>query len=103
MRPARSLPELTDLVDGTTCRRHQRAPVQVAHMRHLDRELGNLHDFEECVGHHVWFFLEGWVDLHVAVDNLWRLAERWQLLDDLGPDRVQEIIARPFAVARGGK
>ncbi|UWU87935.1 hypothetical protein N2605_16285 [Bradyrhizobium yuanmingense] len=73
------------------------APLQVS----APIALGDIHDFEECVGHHVWFFLEGWVDLQTAVDNLWRLAERWLLVDEFGADRVQHTIAVPFAVARG--
>ncbi|RXG86501.1 hypothetical protein [Bradyrhizobium zhanjiangense] len=73
------------------------APVRVSELL----ALGDIHDFEECVGHHVWFFTEGWIDLQTAVDNLWRLGERWLLVEELGADRVQQMIAQPFAIARG--
>jgi hypothetical protein len=40
----------------------------------------------------------GEFDLHEAVDELQRAAERDGLVDELGQDRVQEIIAKAFEV-----
>jgi hypothetical protein len=34
--------------------------------------------------------------LHEAVDPLWAAAERTGLIDELGPDFIQRIIARGF-------
>ena len=44
----------------------------------------------------------GLLDLHEAVDGLQRLAEAWGLLDAIGQDSVQEILAAPFAGASAG-
>jgi hypothetical protein len=64
--------------------------------------LGSAEEFEECCEVHAWFYSEGWISLQTAVDNLQRLAERWVLVDELGQDLIQEIIAAPFALYRGG-
>lgn len=69
------------------------APVHVSQ----PQLLGDVEDFAECCEVHAWFFAKGWVSLHTAVDNLQRLAERWGLVDELGQDSVQAMIAEPFA------
>lgn len=71
-----------------------------AHVRTDRLILGDVDDFIECVGHQSWYFAEGWIDLHTAVDNLQRLAELWGLIEDVGQDRIQEIMAAPFARVR---
>jgi hypothetical protein len=60
---------------------------------HQAGRLGDLEDFREACEAHAWFFQEGWISLHVAVDNLQRLAERWGLVDEIGQDEVQRVIA----------
>jgi hypothetical protein len=55
--------------------------------------LGDLEEFAECCEVHAWFFTEGWISLQTAVDNLQRLAERWHLIEDLGQDAIQSIMA----------
>jgi hypothetical protein len=71
-----------------------------AHVQIERLVLGDIDDFAECAGYQAWFFSEGWIDLHTAVDNLQRLAELWGLVDDVGQDRVQEIMAEMFAQVR---
>lgn len=61
--------------------------------------LGDVHDFIECCDQHVWFCNEGWISLHTAVDNLQALAERWGLVDEIGQDEVQRLMANAFAPA----
>jgi len=39
----------------------------------------------------------GTLDLHHAVDLLQELAESWGLVDELGQDAIQALIAEPFA------
>jgi hypothetical protein len=72
------------------------APLQLSETR----ALGDINDFTECCEVHVWFCDEGWISLQTAVDNLQYLAERWGLVDELGQDAVQAIIAEPFAIVR---
>jgi hypothetical protein len=62
--------------------------------------LGNVEDFLEVCDQQAWFYAEGWISLHTAVDNLQYLAERWGLVDELGQDAVQAIIAEPSAIVR---
>jgi hypothetical protein len=62
---------------------------------------GDLEDFLECCEQHAWFYIEGWISLHIAVDNLQYLAERWGLVDEIGQDAVQQHVANIFAVVRG--
>jgi hypothetical protein len=73
-------------------------------MQHLDHKafdikvatpcaLGDVHDFVECCEQQAWFYAEGWVTLQKAVDNLQYLAERWGLIEEIGRDAVQEIMA----------
>jgi hypothetical protein len=50
-------------------------------------------DFVECCEHQAWFFHEGWLPLQTAVDNLQRLAERWGLVEEIGQDELQRLIA----------
>ena len=38
----------------------------------------------------------GALDLHDAVDGLQYLAERWGLVDVVGQDEIQHVIAAPF-------
>jgi hypothetical protein len=39
-------------------------------------------------------------DLHDAVDELWAAAVRDGLIDELGPDAVQEIMSEAFGAMR---
>lgn len=39
-------------------------------------------------------------DLHDAVDVLWHAAERDGLVDELGTDRLQQLLANAFAEVR---
>jgi hypothetical protein len=59
--------------------------------------LGDAHDFAECCGTDAWFYSNGWISLHTAVDNLQNLAERWGLIEEIGQDAVQAIMADAFA------
>ena len=38
----------------------------------------------------------GALDLHDAVDGLQYLAEKWGLVDVVGQDEIQRVIAAPF-------
>src|SRR5262245_24937136 len=42
----------------------------------------------------------GQMDLHTAVDELWRDAERDGLVDKLGADKLQQLLADAFAPVR---
>ena len=59
--------------------------------------LGDAHDFAECCGTDAWFYSNGWISLHTAVDNLQNLAERWGLIEEIGQDAVQAIMVDAFA------
>ncbi|MEK9281188.1 hypothetical protein MTR72_16460 [Bradyrhizobium sp. ISRA442] len=61
------------------------------------RILGDVDDFVEVCGQQAWFFSEGWIDLHTAVDNLQRLAELWGLIEEVGQDAIQALMADAFA------
>ncbi len=54
---------------------------------------GTIAEFVECCDHHAWYFAEGWISLQTAVDNLQYLAERWGLIEEVGQDEVQRLIA----------
>lgn len=59
--------------------------------------LGDVEDFAECCGYQAWFYAEGWVSLHTAVDNMQRLAELWDLPLEIGQDAVQAVMVDAFA------
>lgn len=59
-------------------------------------ELGDIDDFVECCATHAWFYDCGWISKQAAVDNLQGLAERWLLIDEVGQDEVQAIMAAAF-------
>ena len=65
------------------------APVRASHLI----PLGDVRDFAECCDDHAWFYANGWISLQTAVDNLQHLAERWALINEIGQDAVQRMIA----------
>jgi len=69
------------------------APVRASDLA----PLGDAHDFAECCGTDAWFYSNGWISLHTAVDNLQNLAERWGLIEEIGQDAVQAIMVDAFA------
>jgi hypothetical protein len=65
-----------------------------APLRNLETAaLGDVEDFTECCQVHAWYYAEGWISLQAAVDNLQRLAARRGLVDEIGQDAVQRLIA----------
>jgi hypothetical protein len=54
---------------------------------------GAIDNFLECCDQQAWFYNEGWISLQTAADNLQSLAERWGLVDEIGQDAVQRLIA----------
>lgn len=56
-------------------------------------------EFAECCAIQQWFVDKGWVEKHVAVDNLQLLAELAGYVDELGQDHVQRLMAGAFAPA----
>ncbi len=65
------------------------APVQA----HKIGAGGTIEEFLEICDQQAWFYHEGWISLHTAVDNLQSLAERWGLVEECGQDAVQQWIA----------
>lgn len=63
--------------------------------------LGDIREFVDCCECHAWYFDEGLISLHTAVDNLQSLAERWGMVDKVGQDLIQAEIAGPLAIVRG--
>jgi hypothetical protein len=63
--------------------------------------LGDVEDFKECCEVHAWYCDEGWISLQTAADNLQCLAERWALIDEIGQDAVQAIMATAIAAETG--
>jgi hypothetical protein len=55
--------------------------------------LSDIIDFMEICDQQAWFYDEGWIDLHTAVDNLQSLAGLWGLVDIYGQDAIQALIA----------
>ncbi|HEV2159575.1 hypothetical protein [Bradyrhizobium sp.] len=64
--------------------------------------LGDFEDFLEICGFEAWYVERGWKSKQLAVDQLQTLAELWGLIDDVGQDRVQAVMAAPFAELAGG-
>jgi hypothetical protein len=65
------------------------APVRSSHLI----PLGDICDFVEVCDDNGWFYANGWITLQRAVDNLQHLAELWGLVDDIGQDAIQNVIA----------
>src|SRR5437879_5855625 len=65
------------------------APVRSSHQV----PLGDVYDFAECCDRYAWFYANGWISLQTAVDNLQHLAEQWGLVEDIGQDQIQRLIA----------
>jgi hypothetical protein len=71
-------------------------PVEVVHMNHLPKVLGDIEDFRLGCAEHRFFVELGILALPVAADNLQWLAERWCLVDLYGQDEIQQIMAYAF-------
>lgn len=56
-------------------------------------------EFAECCAMRRWFVDEGWISLQTSVDDMQYLAEHWGLVDEIGQDEVQRIIAEAFMPA----
>lgn len=61
--------------------------------------LGDVDDFAECCAFEAWFVDEGWKSKQLAVDHLQNLAELWGLIEEIGQDAVQAVMAEAFAPA----
>src|ERR1700693_1259084 len=69
------------------------APARVSDLA----PLGDVDDFVECCDTDAWFVANGWISVLTAADNLQNLAERWGLIEEIGQDAVQVIMADAFA------
>lgn len=56
-------------------------------------------EFSECCAMRRWFVDEGWMSLPASVDDMQHLAEHWRLVDEIGQDEVQRIMAEAFMPA----
>lgn len=54
--------------------------------------------FRELAMVHAWLVAELWLDLHDSVDLLQILAEQLGLVDEIGQDAVQAIMANAFDI-----
>ncbi|MFZ0147018.1 MAG: hypothetical protein WAM72_01495 [Xanthobacteraceae bacterium] len=59
--------------------------------------------FEERCEARAYLVAAGATTLHEAVDGLQQAAEQTGLIETLGADRVQQILALPFAPYREGE
>jgi hypothetical protein len=75
------------------------APVRASDLA----PLGDAQDFAECCGTDAWFYSNGWISLHTAVDNLQNLAEHWGLSEEIGQDAVQAIMVDALAPHEAAK
>jgi hypothetical protein len=76
---------------------YQSAPISNAHS---PRIFGDVQDYIDVCAIEAWYFKESLKPLQLAVDQLQSLAALWGIIDRVGQDLVQAIMAEAFGRGR---